>query len=98
MTNLLQFTTIVPKSHQLQCTLQCLFDEHVLFIQVDLHISVCRQQHPKREQLFLCIQLYFCKLLFIQQHKQKSNRVRSGELRGFKQLWLGNHSEIDTCS
>jgi len=50
MTNLSQFTTNVPKSRQPQCTLQCVYEERVLFIRVDLHVSLCRQLHPKCEQ------------------------------------------------
>jgi hypothetical protein len=63
MTNLLHRNVkFVPKFHQSQCTLQCTFEERVLFIWLDLHVSLCKQQHPKPRQLFLCIHLYFCKL------------------------------------
>ena len=48
MTNLLQFTTNVRKSHrQPQYTLQLVCEEGVLFVWVDLQVSLCWQQHPK---------------------------------------------------
>jgi hypothetical protein len=48
MTNLLQFKINVPKSHrQPQCTLQLVCEDRVLFVSVDLHVSLCGQQHAK---------------------------------------------------
>jgi hypothetical protein len=61
MTNLLQFTINVRKSHcQPQCTLQLVCEDRVLFVSVDLHVSLCRQQHPECERAIrLCIHLCF---------------------------------------
>jgi hypothetical protein len=47
ITNLLQFTTNVWKSHcQAQCTLHVMYRDCMLFVWVDIHVSLCRQQHP----------------------------------------------------
>jgi hypothetical protein len=47
-TNLLQFTINVPKSHrQPQRTLQLVCEDRVLFVSVDLHVSLRCQQHAK---------------------------------------------------
>ena len=47
MTNLLQFTMTVRKSHrQPQRTLQLVCEGRVLFVWADLHVPLCGQQHP----------------------------------------------------
>jgi hypothetical protein len=63
MTNLLHFTINVRKSHrQPQYILQLVCEDRVLFVSVDLHVSLCRQQHPKCERAIrLCIHLSFVK-------------------------------------
>jgi hypothetical protein len=51
MKNILQFTINVRKSHgQSQRTLQLVCENRMLFVRVDLHMSLCRQQNPKRER------------------------------------------------
>jgi hypothetical protein len=67
----------VPPSH-----LQLVCEDRVLFARVDLHVSVCRQEHPECERAIRLVHLpFFCTLhFFIQAHKQKSNGVRSGDL------------------
>ena len=51
MKNILQFTINIRKSHgQSQYTLQLVCENRVLFVRLDLHMSFCRQQHPKRER------------------------------------------------
>jgi hypothetical protein len=51
MTDLLEFTTDIRKSQrEIQCTLKLLCKDHVLFVWADLHVSLCEQQHPKRER------------------------------------------------
>ena len=48
MTDGLQFTTDVRKSHrQPQRTLQLVCKNRVLFAGVAVHVSSCGQQHPK---------------------------------------------------
>ena len=32
---------------QHQCTLQLVFEDRALFVSVDLHVSLCKQQQPK---------------------------------------------------
>jgi len=50
MPDLLQFTTDIRKSHrETQCTLKLVCIDRVLFVWADLHVSLCEQQHPKRE-------------------------------------------------
>jgi hypothetical protein len=64
MTNLLQFTINVRKSHrQPQCTLQLVYEDRVLFVWVDLRVSLCGQQHPDCERAIrLVCPPFFCKL------------------------------------
>ena len=46
----LQFTLIFRKSHrQPQRTLQLMCEDRVLFVWLDLHVSLCGPQHPKYE-------------------------------------------------
>ena len=55
MTSLLQFTKkIFENSHrQPQCTSQLVCEDRVLFVSVNLHFSLCGQQHQKRERAIL---------------------------------------------
>ena len=76
-TNPLKFTTNGRKSHRKpQSTSQLVCENRVLFVWVDLHLSLCRHQHPK---CVLAIRLlytpssFLCTSLFIQPHKQKPN-------------------------
>ena len=51
MINVLEFKIIVRKTHsQAQCTLQLVCEDLVLFVSVDLRVSLCGQQHPKCER------------------------------------------------
>jgi len=50
MTNLLQFTISVQQAHhQSQCISQLMCEDHVLFVWVYLHVSLCGQQHFKMQ-------------------------------------------------
>jgi hypothetical protein len=64
MTSLLQFTINIWKSHcRSQCTLQLACEDRMLFVWVDLHVSLCRQQHPKCERVICLVYLpFFLKL------------------------------------
>ena len=64
MTSLLQFTINIRKSHcQPNLTLQLVFEDRVLFVSVDLHLSLCWQQHTKSEQAIrLVYPPFVCKL------------------------------------
>jgi hypothetical protein len=56
--------------------------DRVLFVRVDLHVSLCWQQHPNCEQLVSRIHLPFVKVALHLTKKQKSNGVRYGDLGG----------------
>ena len=63
MTNLLQLTISLQKSHQNQHTLQPTCKGRTFFIWADIHISSCGQQHPKCEPAIrLMYPPLFCKL------------------------------------
>ena len=64
MTDLLQFTTNVRKSHrQTQCTLQLPCEDRVLFVWRDLDVCLSGQQHPKwGRPIRLVHPPFFCKL------------------------------------
>jgi hypothetical protein len=64
MTDLLQFTLNVTKSHcQPQRTLQLVCQDDVLFVSVDVRPSLCFQQRPKCEPAIrLLYPNFFCKL------------------------------------
>jgi hypothetical protein len=64
ITDLSQFTINVTKSHcHPQRTSHLVCEDHVLFVRVGLHISLCSQQHPKCERaLRLLYPPLFCKL------------------------------------
>ena len=61
MTNLLRSKIKVRKSHcQSQHKLELVCEDRVLFVSVDLHVSICRQQHQKCErQIRLVYTLFF---------------------------------------
>ena len=74
MTKLLQFTRNIRKSHrQPQCILQLVCDDGGFFVSVDLHVSLCWQQHAKCEPAIRLVYPTFLlhTSLFIQPHKQK---------------------------
>jgi hypothetical protein len=81
MNNLLQFRMLnVRKSHrQPQCNFQLVCEDRLLFVSVDLYVSLRRQRRLKCERAILLeYPSSFCKILyFIQPRKQKSNGVRS---------------------
>ena len=64
MTNLLRFTVNARKSHhQPQCNLKLLREDGVFFVWVDLHVSLCGQQHPKcHREIRLMRPNFFCNL------------------------------------
>ena len=63
MTNLLQFTINVQKSQHQNNTLQLVGEDHVFFILVNLHSSLCRQQHRIWKQaIHIMYTPFFCKL------------------------------------
>ena len=61
-----QFTINFRKSHrQPQWTLKLVCEDHVLFVWVDLQVSVCGQQHPKCERkIRLVYPLFFLFFFF----------------------------------
>ena len=71
-TYMLQFQTHVRESHsQPECTLQLVCENRMLFIWVHLRVSLCGQQDPTGQQaIHLVYSSFFCKLRFIQLHKQ----------------------------
>jgi len=92
ITNLLQLTTNLQKSHQTQSTLQPVCKGHTLFIWADIHISSCGQQHPKCEPaIHLVYPPLFCKL---HSSSNPTNKNLKSYAWGFKQLYLSNQSEV----
>ena len=98
ITDLLQFITNDRKSHrQPQCTLQLASEVRVLFVWVDLHVSLCRQQHPKCERAIrLVYPPSFCKLRTSCSPTNK--KLMELVLARFKQLQLDNRSQSQTYS
>ena len=93
MTNLLQLTINLQKSHQTQRTLQPMCKGRMLFIWVDIHISSRGQQHPKCEPAIrLVYPPLFCKL---HSSSNPTNKNLQRYTRRFKQLYFSNHSELD---
>jgi hypothetical protein len=75
MNNLLQFKTLnVRKSHgQPQRTLQLVCEDRLLFVWVDLHDSLCRQQHLKCERAILLeYPSSFVKFAILSNHTNKN--------------------------
>jgi hypothetical protein len=74
ITNLVHFKISIRKSHrQLQCTLKLVYEDRVLFLSVDLHVSVCWQQHPKFERAIrLVYPSFFFKLFSTSNHTNKN--------------------------
>jgi hypothetical protein len=96
ITNLLQFIINVRKSHrQPQCTLQLVCESRVLFVWVDLHVSLRGQQHPKCErEIRLVCPPFFCKVRSSSNpHKQKSEGFTSADSNSCRS---GSHSELHT--
>ena len=93
MTNLLQLTISLQKSHQNQHTLQPTCKGRTFFIWADIHISSCGQQHPKCEPAIrLMYPPLFCKL---HSSSNPTNKNLKSYAWGFKQLYLSNQSELD---
>jgi len=101
-TNLLKFTRNVPNSHrQPQCTLRLFSEDRVSFVWVDLRASLRGQRHM---QFVSCIQFFLIRSSF--NPTNISNVYEEGRGWGggrtvrasFSKLYLGNHSEVDTCS
>ena len=63
----------------------------MLFVCVHCHVSLCGQQHPECQQLVSCIHLSFVNFAL---HPTPQTEVY---VSIFKQLYLDNHSELDTC-
>jgi hypothetical protein len=97
MTDLLQFKINFRKSHrQPQCPLQLVCEDRVLFVGVNLHVSLCVQQYPKCERAIHLMRPHFlCKLRFISKH---TNKIFRSYVCRCKQLYLNTRSELDTCS
>jgi len=95
MTNLLQITINVHKSHRPpQCTLQLVCEDRVLFVSVDLHVYLCGQQHPYFERTILLVYPpFFCKRPTSSNPTTKNLTELGLE---FKHLYLNNQSELDT--
>jgi hypothetical protein len=81
MTDLLQFTIDIRKSHrETQCTLKLVCTDSILFVWADLHVSLCEQQHLKRERAFrLAYPPLFLIFAFHPTPQKKSNGVWSGD-------------------
>ena len=96
MTNLLQFTINVRKSHrQSQCVLHLACEDRVFFVLFDLHISLCWQQNPKCERVIrLMYPRFFCKLHPSSNHTNENLAVLGLEI----QKDLSNCSALDTLS
>ena len=95
MTYLLRFTINVLKSRrQLQCTLQLLCEDRVLFFWVDLHVSLCWQQHPYCERAIRVVYPHlFC---ILRSSSNPTNKNLTELVWSLKELDLGYHSKIDT--
>jgi hypothetical protein len=87
---MLHFKTNARKSYrQPQCTLQLVYEDRVLFVWVD-HVSLCGQQHPNCVLAISLVHPPFFRIL-----RSSSNATKLQ--RRSKKLYLGNHSELDTC-
>jgi hypothetical protein len=96
MTEVLQLTLNVLKSHrQPQCILQLVCEDRVLFVSLDLHVSLCWQLHPKCEPAIRLLYPTFLlqTSLFIQPHKQKCNGFMSAVANGC----IPQPSQLDAC-
>jgi hypothetical protein len=93
---LLNFTINIRKSHrQPQCTLQSLCENRVTFVRDELRVSICRQRDPNASGQFVsCISLLTYASLFIQPHKQISERVRSGDSNCSVWVSIQNYTDI----
>ena len=99
MTKVLQFKINVLKSHrQRQRTLKLVCEDRVLFVWVGLQESSCGQQHPNGERAIrLVYPPLFCKpSLFIQTHKQRSNKDRFGDSNSLISVTLPNQAYVHT--
>ena len=69
-----------PKSRrQPRCTLQLVCEDRVLFVSVDLRVSVSRQRHPNAISNSPGVSTFLLQTsLFIQPHKRKSDGVSCG--------------------
>ena len=96
MTNLLQFTVNVKKiPSSTSAHSAASVRRSRLVCRVDVHVSVSGQQHPKCERAIRLMYLpFFCKILSLSNPTNKN----LSQIQRFKQLYLGNHSESDTCS
>jgi len=107
MTDLLHrrdtFVTVHSKCLKIPPSAQMHFTAHVWGLYV-VHLSLSsrlwgRGIQNASEQFISCIHLSFINLdLHPTSHTKKCNVVRSGVLAWFKQVCLGNHSELDICS
>jgi hypothetical protein len=91
-----KFTINSRKSHrQPQCTWHRVFEDHMLFVWVVLHVSLCWQQHPKWGRTIRFVYPhFFCKLRF-SSNPTNRNGVTS---RDSKEFYLGNYLAWYTCS
>ena len=68
----------------------------VLFVWVDLHVFLCRQQHPKCK-LEICL-LYPNLFYILYPSSNPTNKNVTDSNAKFKQLYLWKHSKLDTRS
>ena len=97
MINLLEFTLNVRKSHrQLNLTLQLVYEDRVLFVSVDLHVSLCWQQHTKCERAIrLVYPPLIRKLRPLHPTPQlKSNGVGSGDSNSCIWVTIQNYTHV----
>jgi len=93
MTNSLQLTINLQKSHQTQRTLRPVCKGRTLLIRVDIHISSCGQRQPKCEPaICLVYPPLFCNL---HSSSNPTNKNLQRYTWRFKQLYFSNHSELD---
>jgi len=96
VTNLLQFTLNVLKFHrQPQCTLQLVGEDHLLFVWIKLHVTLCRQQDPNCELQFAsCSQYLLPFSFFTETHKEKFNGFRSVDTNNCISVTIQNETLI----
>jgi hypothetical protein len=87
----------VRKSHrQPQRTLQIVYEDRVLFVWVDLHVSLREQQHPNCKQAIRLVYTPFFRTLRSASNPQ--TKISRSWVWGLKQHYIGSHWELSTCS
>jgi hypothetical protein len=71
----LRFTVNVRKSHrQPRCILQGVYEDRVLFVCTDLHVSLCGQQHAKYERAIRLVYRLFFTAFFFHQRREREEQ------------------------